>query len=98
MKSLIHEALWLGREGPFEPHAVAAVRLKRTVRYTMQPKLTWNVDVLNLAANRELSSLVTFGLWFTSAQTAGPHWLAAAVHPVEIPRAVFGTDGLKPML
>ena len=64
---------------PFVPHAIESIRLiLRTGCHTIQTKLTGKVDIFNLAA-RELPSLVTSGLSFTSVQTDGTHWLADAV-------------------
>ena len=49
------------------------------------------------AAAGEPPSLVTFGISFTSVQTAGAQLLADAVLPFEIKHDVFGMDRLKPM-
>ena len=50
------------------------------------------VDVFSLAASRELQSLVTSHLSFTSVQMRGARWPADAVHPFGICHAVFGAD------
>ena len=81
LTSLIHEQrLRRTARGPLEAQAVGLVRLICTGCHTIQPKLTGNckgkVDVFNLAATRELPSLVTSGLCFTLIETAGAGSLA----------------------
>ena len=88
----------MAEEDGVEPHEVGSLCLKPTGCHTIQPKLAGlslskgKVDVFNLST-RELPSLVTSGLSFTSAQTAGAHWLADAVHPFEIYHAVLIGNG-----
>ena len=60
--TLIHKLFRpYGWEGSFEFHTVETVRLKGTICYRIQPKLTAEVDVFNLAT-RELPSLVTLAV------------------------------------
>ena len=54
--------------------------------------------VIVVNVSRELPSLETSGLSFSSVQTTGAHWPADAVHLFASYHAVSETDMLKPML